>query len=67
MANTGAGMDDGDAQSPVLLEEVMGTRSDSKPFNEETLPGATPPRHRVSTQSTELTRGPPELVQHFRL
>jgi hypothetical protein len=56
MANSGAGMDDGGAQSPVLLEQVMGARSDSKPFNEETLSGATPHRHRDS--STGYRAGP---------
>jgi hypothetical protein len=37
MANAGAGMDDGGAQSPVLLEQVMGA------FKKETLSKATPP------------------------
>jgi hypothetical protein len=43
MANTGAGMDDGDVQSLVLREGVTGARSDSKPFKNETLSKATPP------------------------
>ncbi len=37
-------------------EEIVGGNSESV----EVLTG-------VHSQSTELTRGPPELVQHFRL
>jgi hypothetical protein len=43
MGNAGTGMEDIGAQSPFLLEEVTGARSDSNPFKKETLSKATPP------------------------
>jgi hypothetical protein len=45
MANAGTGMEDIGAQSPFLLEEETGARSDS--FKMETLPGATRPRTQI--------------------
>jgi hypothetical protein len=49
------------------LTRVLARQVYSLDLNDLPLDRSTDLTSSVSSQSTELTRGPPELVQHFRL